>query len=441
MITTLAESNASTKIGGGIRDINGDGDTLDTIAVYRGSVTETNRPGINLKADARIDNQKLLGGIWYERANHKQTQPAVRLDNAGNSASFWLDDASQYLLRQDGTQYQGRNQVTISTGTSLFVQDTVSLMKDQLTVQVGAANRAIERNFTNYKNEGSGQGVDYNIVKTYQAFLPSFGIKANIDADSHVYFNAAKNMKAPGNFSFQSLMVGGSIVNGQLTGAAMRDPIVQMETSNNVDLGYRYSNDRVMAGATVFAVDFQNRIAVAYDPVSNLSIDNNVGAVATRGMELEAGYQLDSNWSLYGSVSYTSSVMQSDLCTGVTTCLATSGKQLPDTPPWMSALRLNYVSGSLYGNVDFKYTGNSYSNLVNSESMRDYGIVNLTVGYRFANMGLFKKPSLQLNVANLLDQQYERISSGSGSSFTASSPAFFYMGSPRFTSLTFRTEF
>lgn len=308
-------------------------------------------------------------------------------------------------------------------------------------MQVGAANRAIERNFTNYKNEGSGQGVDYNIVKTYQAFLPSFGIKANIDADSHVYFNAAKNMKAPGNFSFQSLMVGGSIVNGQLTGAAMRDPIVQMETSNNVDLGYRYSNDRVMAGATVFAVDFQNRIAVAYDPVSNLSIDNNVGAVATRGMELEAGYQLDSNWSLYGSVSYTSSVMQSDLCTGVTTCLATSGKQLPDTPPWMSALRLNYVSGSLYGNVDFKYTGNSYSNLVNSESMRDYGIVNLTVGYRFANMGLFKKPSLQLNVANLLDQQYERISSGSGSSFTASSPAFFYMGSPRFTSLTFRTEF
>jgi iron complex outermembrane receptor protein len=63
------------------------------------------------------------------------------------------------------------------------------------------------------------------------------------------------------------------------------------------------------------------------------------------------------------------------------------------------------------------------------------------LGYRFADIGLFKKPSLQLNVANLFDQQYERISSGSGSSFTQSTPAFFYMGAPRFTSLTFRTEF
>ena len=441
LITTLAESNASTKIGGGIRDINGDGDTLDTIAVYRGSVTETNRPGITLKADARIDNQKLLGGIWYERANHKQTQPAVRLDNAGNSASFWLDDANQYLLRQDGTQYQGRNQLTISTGTSLFLQDTVSLMKDQVTLQMGAANRSVERNFTNYKNEGTGQGVDYNIVKTYTAFLPSFGIKANLDADSHVYFNVAKNMKAPGNFSFQNLMIGGSIVNGQLQGATMRDPIVQMETSNNLDLGYRYSNNRVMAAATLFAVDFQNRISTAYDPVANLSIDNNVGAVATRGLELETGYQLDKNWSLYGSVSYTSSTMQSDLCTSATACLATSGKQLPDTPLWMGALRVNYASGSLYGNVDLKYTGTSYSNLLNNESMHDYGLINLTLGYRFADMGLFKKPSLQLNVANLFDQQYERISSGSGSSFTQSTPAFFYMGAPRFTSLTFRTEF
>ena len=250
-------------------------------------------------------------------------------------------------------------------------------------------------------------------------------------------------MKAPGNFSFQNLMVGGTWANGVLTGATQRDPIVAMETSTNMDLGYRYASDAWTFSGSLYSVDFKNRIATAYNPETALSTDTNVGDVKTRGFELETGYRVNGNWSVYGSLSYTSSKMQSDLLLTATTSLATSGKQMPDTPEWLAGLRVNYANGAWYGNVDAKFTGNSYSTLVNDQSVAAATLVNVTAGYRFADTSWLKKPSVQLNVSNLFDKSYVRINSGSGSNFTqtaASNPTY-YIGAPRFVAVTLRSDF
>jgi iron complex outermembrane receptor protein len=120
---------------------------------------------------------------------------------------------------------------------------------------------------------------------------------------------------------------------------------------------------------------------------------------------------------------------------------------MPDTPKWLSGLRLEYNSGTWYGNADVKYTGSAYSTLVNDEAVDAVTLVNLTAGYHFADTAFLKKPSIQLNVSNLFDKDYLRINSGSGSNFTtralgsgASTP-FYYVGSPRFVSVTLRSDF
>ena len=74
--TSLAETSGGTRLGGGVADINGDGDRLDTVMIYRGSVTETHRPGVTAKFNYAIDNHRLMAGVWWERARHRQTQPA-----------------------------------------------------------------------------------------------------------------------------------------------------------------------------------------------------------------------------------------------------------------------------------------------------------------------------------------------------------------------------
>jgi len=444
---TLVESNASTIRGGGLADINRDGDTLDTVLIYRGSLTQTYRPGATFKTNIRVDNNTILAGYWVERARHFQTQPAVRIDNAGNAADIWLQNESLYLRRQDGTVYQGRDQETISSASSLFVQDSISLMQDKLNLQLGLRKSEIKRDFSNFANEGSGQGADYNLSKTYNKVLPSVGVRYALDPQQQVFANVAGNMKAPGNFSFQSLLVGGTTVNGLLTGATLRDPAVAMETSTNLDIGYRFAGTDLTFSGSVYYINFNNRIARAYDPISSLSTDYNVGNVITRGFELESGYKLSSNWSLYGSLSYTDSKMQSDLRTGLATYEATTGKQMPDTPQWLSGLRLGYTSANWYGNADLKYTGKAYSTLVNDESVDGVTLFNVSLGYRFGDTAFLKKPSVQLNVNNLFDQSYLRINSGSGSNFTTraigtgGSTPFYYVGSPRFVSVTLRSDF
>ena len=449
---TLAESSATTKLGGGIADINGDGDTKDTVMVYRSSVSETYRPGITLKSNVRVDNHNLLIGYWLERARHFQTQPYTTVDNAGNVANIWLDDPSLLLKRADGTTVQGRNQLTISTGSSAFVQDSIKLLQDKINLQLGLRSTSINRDFYNFANEGSNQGADYNVNKTYTNLLPSVGVRYTLDAEQQVFFNIAGNMKAPGNFSFQNLYKGVTFANGvPVTSAAtLRDPVVDMETSTNLDLGYRFANDNWTFSGSVYYIDYKNRIASAWDGVALANVDYNVGNVTTKGFELEAGRKLDTNWSVYGSLSYTDSKMLSDLQTGATTFEATSGKQMPDTPLWMSGLRLAYDSGSWFGNADVKYTGAAYSTLVNDEQVDPVALVNASLGYKFANSTFMKKPRLMLNIINLFDQSYLRVSSPSGSGFTVraldnsigkGNPASFYVGAPRYVSVTFRTEF
>ena len=437
-----------------VKDVNGDGDILDKVLTYGSSVTETNRPGVTFKANYRVENHNINVGYWTERAVHRQTGPRVTFDNAGNASNLWLDKTSAYLLRGDGLPYQARDWKTISTGTSLFVQDSISLMQDKLSLQVGVRNSEIERDFINYANAGTfGVGradLDYQIKRTYGKVLPSFGAKYNLDAEKSVFFNVAENFRAPSNFVLSNLLTGGTVVNGVLTGATLRNPVVGIETSTNFDIGYRLQNKDTTFSSSVFVVNFKDRIAAAWDPVSLSSLDYNVGNVTMKGAEIEMGQKLNQNFSVYGSLTYTESLMKQDLKVSTTLTEATAGKQMPDTPKIMAALALSYKNGPLFGQLTAKHTGKAFSTLVNDQSMDAYSLWNLTVGYKLPETAFFKSPEIRLNVDNLTNAEYKRISSPSGSSFTtralalgtlAGSNPSYNIGAPRFTSVTLRSDF
>ncbi|MEI6837268.1 MAG: TonB-dependent receptor, partial [Alcaligenaceae bacterium] len=384
----LAESAYSgSTFGYGVADLNKDRDTLDRLYVYSSNVTETYRPGITLKTNVRIDNHDLMVGAWLERARHLQTGPALAFDSSGGVSDPWLFNTNQYLQYGNGQNYQSRNWQTISTSTSLFAQDTIRMLEDKLLLQLGVRGTQITRDFTNYANSGStsilgASTADYDISKTYGKVLPNIGVRYRLDEQQQVFANVAQNMRVPNNSALANLLVGGSIVDGVLTGARLRDPEVKMETSTNFDLGYRFSSDKWTFASSLYYIDFQNRIASAYDVTANQTIDFNVGSVTTKGVELEAGYKINNNWSMYGSGTYNISTMKNDLPLTATASLPTAGAELPDTPNWMTGLRLSYQSNTWYGNLDMKYTGSAYSTLVNDEKMPAYTLFDGAVGYR-----------------------------------------------------------
>ncbi len=468
-LRTLREGQSGGFLGGGGRDYNGDGDTLDTIGAYEGSVTKTYRPGVTTKVHWQIAGNSILGGYWYERARHQQTAPYVQIDNSGHAEDIFLRNQEQFLRNADGSRAQFRDWYTISTGKSAFLQDTVSFFQDKLTFVGGGRYTTLGRKFTNSANQGTtptglGQtgngGADYAIQKEYSEFLPNLGIKYQLTTEQSLFANATKNFKAPPNFAYSNLAVSNasataplSFVNGVATNFRILEPQVGPETAHNYDAGYRYAGERVTFSGSVFYINYRDRIASLIDPVTGQQGQAiNLGDSTTKGLELESGYSITKTLSMYGSLSYTKSRIKSDIVYGSGPRReATAGKEFPDTPRWLSGFALQYADANWIAAVDAKYTGKRYSTLVNDDSIGGYTLFGATAGYKFGSNSFMKNPIVRLNVYNIFGRQYLSLNGPSGSNFgvranpIAGLPTYFaqafYVGAPRTTVFTFASDF
>jgi iron complex outermembrane receptor protein len=440
--TSVAESsNSGTRLHNGIADINGDGDTLDTVMVYRGSLTETYRPGVTTKLSYTLDNHKILAGFWFEKARHRQTQPAVRVDSNGNVADIWL--ANYRLQYNDGSLYQGRSWSTESTGKSYFAQDTIDLGKLQVTPAI--SYRTLRRDFTNYGNSGTNAGADYNIVRTYPEWLPSLNASYMFNDRTQGFVGVAKNYKVPGNFDFASLASGVTYAGGVGTAAGQIPLTVKPETSVNIDLGARYRGDMFKTSATAFLVKFKNRIAQSFDPIAGITHDWNVGDSTVKGIEAEIGTVPVKGYSAYASYTYTRSTIDNDMLLSAVATYPTAGMTFPDTPKQMAALSLQYAEGPYMVNLQAKFTGSRFLTLVNDYKIGGFTTVDLNAAYKVPTPvgSPFKNATLRLNLSNIFSRKYYLANSGSGSNIqinAAGNPTI-YTGAPRFASVTFQVDY
>ena len=471
--TLLAEGNfkatstspAQSQLHGGIGDLNGDGDRLDSVLVYRGSLTNTYRPGVTTSLTYVLDHHKISGGVWYERARHRQTQPAVAVDNAGNVADIWL--GGNLLKYTDGASYQGRDWSTISTGESVFVQDTIDMFDTKLQVTPAFSYRRLRREFSNYGNSGTNAAASYNVDQSYGKALPSLAISYQATDRLQAYTSIAKNFRTPSNFEYGSIGKGQTIVGGVGSITGLQALTIKPEQSVNFDLGARYKGDAFRGSATAFYNKFKDRIASSFDPFEGTSRDINVGSSTTKGLELEAGTVPWNGLSGYASLTYTKSTVDENQisrfalangtgCTptnaNATTCVLTpyqtAGKIFPDTPKGMAGLSVQYAEGPYLLNLAAKYTSGRFLTLTNDTALKGYTLFDLNAAWKLPNPSGngFKNPIVRLNVSNLFGKQYFLANAGSGSNVTvvnagAAGAPFYYAGAPRFTSLTFQVDY
>lgn len=425
--STLKESTAAGVKG--VQDLNGDGDQLDTILMYKSSITKTNRPGATVKLNWQNDMHKVAFGLWFERAEHLQTQPYSKVDANGNPIDIWGESA--LALDSNGNIYQGRNQKTITTATQPFVTDTISLVNDKLKLTAGVRLPHVVRDGTNYAS--STNATTYTVSRTYNETLPSLGATYQLSAKQSVFANVTKNFRAPANYT---LYESGNAQN------------MLPETAVNIDTGYRFQGDMLTSSATVFLTDFKNRQASTKD-ASGQSVTYNVGDVRDYGIELEAGTRPVNGFSAYGSLTYTNSVMLSDFTTyvsGAPVVLPTTGKTFVNTPTWLAGIGLSYTKGGFFTDFKTRYTGMRYSTLMNDQQIPGYVTADLSLGYRFKNSGFMKNPMLRVNVANLFDKHYlnsiesTTTNAVTYSTLTGTQPTYM-QGAPRFASVTFSAEF
>jgi len=425
------------------RDLNGDGDTLDSVIVANSSVTKTNRPGITTEISHLFGNHQLKLGFWYERAEHRQTGPAVGVDANGNPVDQWLRDGK--ILRPDGTPFESRDWLTISPAYQPYLSDAYSFMNDRGLLQFGVRAPHVTRKFTNYANEG-GTTVNFNttysVEKDFSDVLPQIGVRFNLDREQQVFLSVAKNFRAPPNFAFAPTNGNVTLTNGVATVTGE----IKAETSINTDLGYRFQGKAITFSATAFNVDFKDRQATAFDPVTLKSIYTNAGKARTRGIELEAGTVPINGWSAYGSLTIQKSRVLNDIRANATQVLPSTDKQFALTPQMLAGLSLQYSDGPLYARLKAKKTGRQYATLMNDEEVPSYTTADFDAGYKFSDFMFVKSPMIKLNVSNIGNTKYRNPSSGTVLNAKpvgtlAAGSVFYYLGAPRFFSVTLSADF
>ncbi len=436
----LPEKTTSTAIGAD-RDLNGDGDLADTVIVANSSVTKTNRPGVTAELNHQLGNHALKFGFWYERAQHKQTGPAVGVDANGNPVDQWLRDGR--ILRPDGSEFNSRNWLTVSPAYQAYFSDQFSFMNDRGLLQFGARALNVTRKFTNYPNQGgtaTNFSTLYTVEKKFNDVLPQIGVRFNMDAQQQVFANVGKNFRAPPNFAYAPTNGNVTITNG----VAVLTGDIKPETSITTDLGYRFQSKAITFSATAFNVDFKDRQATAFDPNTLKSIYTNAGKARTRGLELELGTVPVNGFSAYGSLTLQKSKVLNNIQTGTTTAntsiLATSGKQFALTPQMLAGLSVQYSDGPFYVRLKAKRTGRQYATLMNDEEVPSYMTADFDAGYKFTNFGFIKSPQLRFNVSNVGDAKYRNPSSGTVLVSTGTN-VFYYLGAPRFFSVSLSADF
>ncbi|MFY7866656.1 TonB-dependent receptor [Roseateles sp.] len=439
--TTLSETaflnTATGKTGAGV-DLNGDGDKLDTIIVARGSVTKTSRPGVTAELNKTLGNHQLKFGLWYERAEHRQTQPAVAVDANGNSADIWLRNG--HIQRPDGSDYQGRDWLSISTASQAYVADNYSFMGDRGMLSLGLRVPQVTRDVSNYANESVTTA--YNMKRSFSEVLPQMGLRFNVDKNSQVFFNVGKNFRAPPNFAFTGNNVKLNTTSGQVDLVTA----TKAETSIMTDIGFRIQNKQVSFSATFFQADFKDRQANVYDAATDRSTYANAGRVTNRGVELELGSASYKGFTAYGSMSLQKSKILDDMSATKNQIIPLSGKQFTLTPETMIATSLQYQAGPLYARVKVKYSGKQYATLMNDEVVPSYTTGDFAAGYTVGNVGPMSNTQLRFNVNNISNAQYRNPNSGTvvNAKPVGTTPAgtvSYFLGAPRFFSIQLSGDF
>jgi len=375
------------------------------------------RDGVTSDLTWDLANHTINAGFWGERSLHTLTRNFYAVTD-GTYQDHFLSNPTSTGFKQDFT----------TTTRQFYLQDTVSLLDDKLSINFGFKTPKVAIDAVSLV--GTRAAGDIVAKKT---FLPQAGITYRLNQNDEIFTSFSNNMRAyqPGvNGPFSQTQQAFDLNVGQL----------KPETSTTIDLGMRFKRDAVQGSIAVYYADFKDRqlgIATCAGIVGCPSTIANVGKVETSGLEALAVWKLSREVSWFNSFTYNSSKYKSNYIDNGNV-VAVAGKDVVDAPRVMFNTELTYENAAWFTRLGGKFTDKRYYTYTNDASVPSFWTSTLSAGYKFKNVGAFKDVSVQLNVSNLFDKQYFSTIGTNG--FAASDPngtlATLLAGAPRQVFLT-----
>jgi iron complex outermembrane receptor protein len=202
----------------------------------------------------------------------------------------------------------------------------------------------------------------------YDDLVPSFSLAWRAAEDLTTYASAAKGFKA-GGFNLNA-------PSGQFSFGP--------ETSWTYELGVKkaWFEERVHAALALFFVDWEDMQLSLFDPSIGGYVDN-AGASTSRGVELEADWEVDEHLTLFSGFGYTDTEIDEFVDQFGND---TSGNELPFAPETMWNLGAEYAGAlargmSWYVRGDYVNVGDFAYEPGNNET-ESYELANFRIGLR-----------------------------------------------------------
>jgi iron complex outermembrane receptor protein len=312
------------------RDVNGDGDLLDTVTVLAPSQTHTDRFGLiaGLRWDISPDHMIRIG-YTLDHARHRQTGEVGLLEPSGEPVDvFPIDDPeadvtgtilekrdrlSYAILNQVAGEYQGHfGPVTVNVGlrapffkrelhnfcftssASGFVECSgQDPARDALIAQLNpyvvdpVTGRVI-----------SGFSPPQERTFHYNKLLPNLGAVYDITGQISAFASYTKGLSVPSTDNLYN-----SFFFPTFADQAKPKP----EVTDSFDGGLRYRTGKIQAQLSGWYTKFTNRQAQAFDPELNVSVFRNLGTVKKWGIDGSVAYEPIRQLTLYAFGSWNKS--------------------------------------------------------------------------------------------------------------------------------------
>jgi iron complex outermembrane receptor protein len=452
------------------RDLNGDGDTCDNVIIYAPSLTNTNRYGISSSLIWDLnDDHRIRAAYSLDYGRHRQTGEGTFLSRDVRPADVFSTNGAedQAVTGRDGSIYRFRDRFSIAELQQFAVEYIGDFFDDSLTVNIGVRAPEFTRELNQYcfsqngtstvrcttetpastlangnvtfASTGTTQFIrPYAVELSYDDVLPNVGAVYRFGEGHSVYASYAEGLSIPRTDNLYQPV-------RNATDNSLDFSAVQPETTKAYDLGYRFRDSRLIAQAAIWYIEFENRIVQSRDgdrfladgvtpnPTFDLTLDRNVGAVKQQGFDGQLGYLFTDSFALNLSASYNESELQDNLFLGNFTCtnltqragstpacptsptpalliptfLPTAGKTLVETPDWTFSARADWdVTENLSVGLQAKYVGERFATDINDEVSDAYTVADLDVRYDLTDTFGIRGAYVQVNVTNLLDEDY-----------------------------------
>ncbi len=299
--------------------------------------------------------------------------------------SNWNEPATQTTLNEG---YDGR-----STTTSLYGQVEWQLA-DPLTLYLGGRHDQWRTSGSYFKNTAPTVNAAYP-ERQESAFSPKVSGVYKLDPALSLRASIGQSFLAPGNLDLYSRSFHGP-------NTFLNDPNLKPERSTTWEVGSLWqATPSLSTGLTYFESRLTDMIILKQ--LSTFTRQYvNIGEAKVRGIEWTGKWQWTSHLRLDANYSWVdAATVQNDAEP------ASVGKRLTSVPQDQLYAGLSTERGVWSGSIDLRYTGKTYGNTDNSDTVEGvpgaydaYTWVNAKVGYR-----INRRLSFNLGVTNLTDRK------------------------------------